>query len=160
MRFILSTFVFVSALAAAAELPSGFTYLHGSVDGISENSVGTLDLASMEVLVLHAPTVSLEVPYTAIAKTTRKPVSEKESSHKLWGSAKKFEEVYIEFKDKNGKAANITLELHQQQADLIVGRAERAEQHKSLSRGDFWGDRVWKTKRNQDRWAGEVATRE
>lgn len=170
MRHILTSFILVAAIATAADVPSDFAYLHGSVEGIPENALGTLDLVSAQVLVLHTPTVTLELPYAAITKSEHKPAAgpnDKEPAYMLWTLGKKFmsnvptEEVRLEFKDKTGKPANMTLELYRPQVEKIMPRIERAAARTAAARGDFWGDRVWKTKRNQERWtASEVATRE
>lgn len=170
MRPILTTLILAAAIAGAADTPSDFVYLHGSVEGIPESALGKLDLASSQVLVLHTPTVTMELPYAAITKSAHKPAvapNETEPVYKLWTLGKKVmskvavEEIQLEFKDKGGKTSNMTIEVYQPHVEKIMARIERAEKHNAANRGDFWGDRVWKTKRNEGRWTvGEVATRE
>ena len=170
MRFLFTTFVLAIGIATAADAPREFQYLHGNVMGIELNAIGTMELESASVLILRGPAASLEIPYAAITKSERKAASldAKEPLYKFWALGKRLmpnlpvEDVTLHFTEKNGTTVSMTIEMYQQHAERIMARIEKAEARNAANRGEFWGDRVWKTKRNQDSWggAGEVATRE
>jgi hypothetical protein len=166
-----TTFILTAGIATAADAPREFQYLSGDVAGIEQNAIGTMELESVSVLILHGPTATFEIPYAAVTKSGRKVAAafdDKEPLYKFWALGKRLmpllpvEHVTLEFTDKTGKPASMTIEMYQQHADKIMARIERAEARNAINRGEFWGDRVWKTKRNQDSWGGvgEVATRE
>lgn len=171
MRFLFATFVFASAIATATDAPKEFQFLDGEVTGIEKDSIGIMELESASVLTLQAPTKTLEIPYAAVTKSTRKPAAsfdEKQPLYKFWALGKKMmpnlpvEDVTLHFTNGDGKTASMTIEMYQQHADRIMARIEKAAAKNAANRGEFWGDRVWKTKRNQDSWGGVgiVAARE
>jgi hypothetical protein len=170
MRSLFTTFILAAGVVTASDAPREFQYLDGNVTGIELNAIGTMELESASVLILRRSTATFEIPYAAITKVERKPASldAKEPLYKFWALGKRLmpnlpvEDVTLHFTEKNGKAVSITIEMYQQHAERITARVERAEARSAANRGEFWGDRIWKTKRNQDRWgsAGEVAARE
>jgi hypothetical protein len=171
MRFLFTTVVLTAGAAIAADAPKEFQYLDGNIAGIEQNVMGSMNLDSVDLLVLEAPTGIIEIPYAAVTKSEHKVApsfDEKEPLYKFWALGKRLmpqlpiEHVTLQFTDKSGKAALLTLEMYQQHAAKIVARVEKAQARTAANQGAFWGDRVWKTKRNQDSWggAGTVATRE
>ncbi len=75
-------------------------------------------------------------------------------------------EVSFDFKDKTGKLNSLTVEMSPSTADRFFFRVKQAEEKMAANRGEWWGDEVWKTHRNQPAWdagqkpaEGEVAQR-
>ena len=166
---VLATCFLTAGIVVAGEAPKEFQYLEGDVAGIAQNAIGVMDLESATVLTLRGPETKFDIPYAAITKSQHKVVTldDKEPLYKVWALGKRLmpqlpvEIVTLQFVDKSGKASSVTLEMYQTHVDKIMGRIQRAEERRAINSGAFWGDRVWKTKRNQDSWVGEaVASRE
>jgi hypothetical protein len=141
--------------------PYPVTYLKGNIEGLDQNAGGTLDLTNTKVLKLQANDSKLEVPYSAIFGAERKEVVitvEKEPLYKVWALPKRLaplippHEVSFDYKDKTGNLHSITLEMEPATADRFFGRLKQAETKKAATRGDWWGDSVWKTHRNEPGW--------
>jgi hypothetical protein len=103
------------------------------------------------------------------SESKEQPVfDEKEPMYKFWTLRKKLlpptplQEVTIEYKDAKGAANSVTLSMEKPLADWLAARLLKAEERKAELRGEWWGDQVWKTKRNETGWggAGEIASRE
>ncbi len=161
-----TTLAFALTLACASATAADFgtrsvTYLKGNIEGIYQNAGGTLNLANTKVLTLQASDAKLEVPYSAIVGAERKDIVvsvEKQPLYKVWTLAKRIDptpaqqEVSFDYKDKTGNLHSITLEMERSTADRLFVRLKQAAEKKADTRGDWWGDSVWKTHRNEPGW--------
>lgn len=167
MRFS-QTLTLALTLACGAAIgadygPYPMTYLKGDVEGIDQNAGGTVDLTNSKVLTVKAHDAKFELPYTAIFGAERKDVVisvEKEPLYKVWTLPKRLgivapfpqQEVSFDYKDKTGTLHSMTLEMEPTAADRLFLRVKQASEKKAATRGDWWGDSVWKTHRNQPDW--------
>ncbi len=171
MRLTL-TFICAAGLALAANAPKDITYVEGTLDGFSLATKTTLELASVKHLVLHAKgSPDVEVPYANVTATTHAtvPVSvEKEPLFKVWDLPKRLappapvEKVALQFVDKTGAKQSVTFETDKKTATKVLANVKQASSKRASDGGAWWGDGVWKTKRNQGEWggAGPIASRE
>jgi hypothetical protein len=169
MRFSLVFLTLAAGLAVAADKP--VTYLEGNVEGLAQNATGTLQFKNSKVMVLHSKGADVTVPYAAVSKTDRKtaPVlTEKDPLYKVWMIHKRLliptplQLVTVAYNDKTGAEKTITIEMDKAAADRVQAQVQQAADKIAANRGDWWGDSVWKTKRNKDEWAGSgvIASRE
>jgi hypothetical protein len=171
MRLTL-TFICAAGLALAANAPKDITYVEGTLDGYSLATKTTLELASVKHLVLHAKGgQDVEIPYANVIASTRTtvPVSvEKEPLFKVWELPKRLappapvEKVALQFVDAKGAKQSVTFETDKKTATKVLARVKQASNKRASDGGAWWGDGVWKTKRNQTDWgtSGPIASRE
>jgi hypothetical protein len=167
MRFSQTlTLAFGMTLACGAAAAADFsarivTYLKGNIEGIEQNAGGTLNLVNVKVLTLRAHESKVEVPYSAIVGAERKDVvitEEKEPIYKVWKLAKhldthvRLQDVSFDYKDKTGNLHSMTLQMETSSADRLFARLKQVADKKADTRGDFWGDSIWKTHRNEAGW--------
>jgi hypothetical protein len=154
------------AAFAADYGPYPVTFLKGDIEGIEQNAGGTADLTNPKTLTLKAHDTKFELPYSAIFGAERKDVVisvEKEPLYKVWTLPKRLgivapfplQEVSFDYKDKAGTLHSMTVEMEPTAADRLFLRVKQAGEKKAATRGDWWGDSVWKTHRNQTTWDAE-----
>jgi len=157
---------FALTLAGGAALAANYgpypmTYLKGNIEGIDQNAGGTIDFTNSKVLTVKASDSKFEIPYLAIVGAERKDVVisvEKEPLYKVWALHKRIiqpmpkQEVTFDYKDKTGSLQSVTIEVDPATADRLFVRLKQADNKKAAIRGDWWGDGVWKTHRNEPEW--------
>lgn len=170
MRLTL-TFICAAGLALAANAPQEITYVEGTLDGFSLATQTTLQ-ASAKNMVLHPKGGNdVAISYMNVTGLTRTtvPVSvEKEPLYKVWELPKRLappapvEKVALQFVDEKGARQSVTFETDKKTANKVLTNVKKAENKRASDGGAWWGDGIWKTKRNQGDWgsAGPIASRE
>jgi len=204
--------VLACATVFAASRAETTTYVDGNLTGVSPNTGGTLLFSDDNTLVFRTGLATITVPYAALTRSELGAT--RETSHgaplyKVWARHKKTETQFltVEFKNEEGEAKTMTLELAQASAPSVLaaiqdhtgktGTAEVASapvQEKGTisppqtpaaptqvavasnkpvvaphdkgsvaspatkAGSDWWGDDIWKTRRNADMWAKPSAT--
>jgi hypothetical protein len=171
MRLTL-TFICVAGLALAANTTKEITYVEGTLTGYSVSTDAKLELASSKHLVLHGKDAAdVAIPYANVISSEQKTVvltPEKEPLYKVWDLAKRLappdpvEKVTLQFVDKAGSKQSVTFETDKKTAGKVMASVKQASDKRASDQGAWWGDRAWKTKRNQSEWggAGPIASRE
>lgn len=163
MRHFFMTFLLASGMALAAHNAEPVTYLKGSIEGIPVNAAAKADLSSLKVLVIETETTRVEIPYAGVSSTEASaPVrlTEYEPLYKVWTIHKRLlppepvQSVTLAFRDAQGERNTVTLEMEKPAAELLLQNVREAAEEKAAA-ANWWGDRVWKTKRNQVKWDGQ-----
>lgn len=114
-----------SALAFASSRAETTTYVDGNLNGISANTGGTLLFTDDKTLVFRTGLETVNVPYASVTRSELGAT--RETSHgaplyKIWARHKKTETQFltIEFKNDEGEAKTMTLELAQASAPAVL----------------------------------------
>ena len=164
--------IFAASLAFAANTTKEVTYVDGTLDGYSLTTKTTVELASSKHLVLHAkgaPDVAIN--YADVTSSEQKSVvlsPEKEPLYKVWDLPKRLappeeaQKVTLNFRDKSGAKQTVSFETDKKTAAKVMGAVKLASDARASNGGAWWGDKMWKTKRNQSDWGGSgpIASRE
>jgi hypothetical protein len=124
--------VLACATAFAASRSETTTYVDGNLAGFSTNTGGTL-VFSDDTLVFRTGLATVNVPYASITKSdlgaTRETTHGK-PLYKVWARRKKTETQFlvVEFKNEEGEAKTMTLELAQESAPSVLATIQ---EHKS-----------------------------
>jgi hypothetical protein len=117
--------VLACATAFAASRAETTTYVDGNLTGISANTGGTLLFSDDKNMVFRTGLTTVNIPYTAINRSELGAT--RETSHgaplyKVWARHKKTETQFltVEFKNDEGEAKTMTLELAQASAPAIL----------------------------------------
>ncbi len=117
--------VLACATVFAASRAETTTYVDGNLTGVSPNTGGTLVVSDDKTLVFRTGLTSISVPYTAVTKSELGAT--RETSHggpvyKPWARHKKTETQFltVEFKNDEGEAKTMTLELAQASAPSVL----------------------------------------
>jgi hypothetical protein len=113
------------ATAFAASRAETTTYVDGNLTGISANTGGTLLFSDDKALVFRTGLATVNVPYASITRSELGAT--RETSHgapiyKIWARHKKTETQFlvVEFKNEEGEAKSMTLELAQGSAPSVL----------------------------------------
>jgi hypothetical protein len=171
MRFstLATATLLTCGLALAADGPQAVTYISGNLDNLTANSGATLDVSGSKAIQLNTGSAKIDVPYASITRAELGEITEfssEEPLYKVWALHKRFlgkravQRVTLDFQTTAGESKTLTLEAPRQVAEDVIAVIEDRTTPETAK--TWWGDNVWKTKRNQEQWggAGTVATRE
>ena len=164
------------------------TYVDGNLTGVAPNTGGTLLFSDDKAVYFRTGLETIPVPYASISKAelgATKVHSHDVPLYKVWALHKRFsgktetQLLTLEFKTEEGEEKTMTLELAhsvapnvlstiQSHSAVEVAAAEPTEPPKALktvrpaqtkpAAEGWWGDSVWKTTRNADKWNKPAAT--
>jgi hypothetical protein len=117
--------VLAGATVFAASRAETTTYVDGNLAGVSPNTGGTLMLSDEKTLVFRTGLATISVPYTAVSKSelgATRETSHGGPAYKIWARRKKTETQFltVEFKNEEGEAKTMTLELAQASAPGVL----------------------------------------
>jgi len=114
--------VLACATAFAASRAETTTYVDGNLAGVSPNTGGTLLFSDDKTLVFRTGLTTISVPYTAVTKSELGATRETSHGGKIWSRKKKTETQFltVEFKNDEGEAKTMTLELAQASAPGVL----------------------------------------
>ena len=159
----------IISLAAIALLTIGFapardreepiTYVEGTLEGVIPNSGGSLSLEDAQALELKTGLAIIAVPYASITSADLGAIrkhSESEPLYKVWSLHKRIigkpdtQLLKLEFKNPEGEQKSITVEMAKSAAPAVIEAIQqrKAAGNSNVARGNWWGDRYWKTTRN------------
>jgi hypothetical protein len=174
--------VFAAGLALADSSPQTATYVDGNVAGVAPKTGGTLLFAGDQTMNFRTGLATVPVPYANISHAELGAVVETSKSHpfyKVWEMRKhkpQNQYLIVNFANEEGEQKTMTLELDQSAAPEVLGiiqnhnakavdpaKAQLAASSSSKSAkpdimragpasSGWWGDDVWKTTRNADKW--------
>jgi hypothetical protein len=131
--------VLACATVFAASRAETTTYVDGNLTGVSPNTGGTLVVSDDKTLVFRTGLTTVSVPYTAVTKSelgATRETSHGGPAYKIWARHKKTETQFltVEFKNDEGDAKTMTLELAQSSAPSVLaaiqdhtGKSQTAE---------------------------------
>ena len=165
-QLVFSTLVF--ALVPPVVLrgaSSAVEYVGGTVKSIPANSTGTFSFDDAKELRFNYNNTSYSLPYDQVATTD---VTKGESHHILrkipvpsFSPGKRKETLTIGYKDASGTAGTLNFELTADQAteacDTIAAKKAAIAAGVAARSIDWWGDKYWKTNRNQSTWETQTA---
>ena len=113
---------------AAGHSESNITYVDGNLTGVTPQTAGALVYSGSEALELKAGLATLAVPYSGIAKASLSAPQQHSSGvplYKVWALPKHFSKtetqlLSVDFKDDQGEAKNMTLELDKPAASAVL----------------------------------------
>jgi hypothetical protein len=121
------------ATAFAASRAETTTYVDGNLTGVSPNTGGTLLFSDDKTMVFRTGLATISVPYAAVTKSELGAT--RETSHgapvyKPWARHKKTETQFltVEFKNEEGEAKTMTLELAQASAPSVLAAIQEHTQ--------------------------------
>ena len=140
-------------------------YIGGTAKAIPANTFGTLSLEDAKELQFHYGTSVYRVSYEQI---TGSDIQAGETRH-LFGRIpvpnfvpiKKRQTISISFRDNNGGTGTLNFEVASSAAwsaqTVLNARMQKLSLASDASSTDdnWWGDKWWKTNRNQDTWGPE-----
>jgi hypothetical protein len=117
--------VLACATAFAASRAETATYVDGNLTGVSPNTGGTLLFSDDKTLVFRTGLTTVTTPYTAITRSelgATRETSHGGPAYKVWARKKKTETQFltVEFKNDEGEARTMTLELAQATAPSVL----------------------------------------
>jgi hypothetical protein len=117
--------VLACATAFAASRAETTTYVDGNLTGVSPNTGGTLLFSDDKTLVFRTGLSTVSVPYAAVTKSelgATRETSHGGPAYKVWARHKKTETQFlvVEFKNEEGDAKTMTLELAQASAPSVL----------------------------------------
>ncbi len=117
--------VLACATAFAASRSETTTYVDGNLTGVSPNTGGTLLFSDDKTLVFRTGLTTISVPYTAVTRSelgATRETSHGGPAYKVWARRKKTETQFltVEFKNDEGEAKTMTLELAQASAPSVL----------------------------------------
>ena len=140
-------------------------YVGGTRNAIPANVTGTLNLDDAKELRFAYGSSIYRIPYAQISGTE---IQRAGDGRKLFGRVplpsltpwKRKQTLCINFKDAGDKAASVNFEVWSKDAtlaeSLLAGRKQpKPETQQAAAPDSWWGDRIWKTTRNQSTWASE-----
>jgi hypothetical protein len=141
-------------LAGGAASAADFTYLDGSLTGFAKWSNGTLTFSVGKSIQLKTRQRALAIPYVRITAAELGDVHTPapDPIYKVWSLKKRFvnkgetQELTITFQDDAGGDQSVTVELSRENAVATLDAIR--------DRNQWWGDRVWRTRRNTEGWEG------
>jgi hypothetical protein len=117
--------VLACATAFAASRAETTTYVDGNLPGVSPNTGGTLLFSDDKTLVFRTGLATISVPYANVTKSelgATRETSHGGPAYKVWARHKKTETQFltVEFKNDEGEAKSMTLELAQASAPSVL----------------------------------------
>jgi hypothetical protein len=117
--------VLASATVFAASRAETTTYVDGNLTGVSPNTGGTLLFSDDKTLVFRTGLSTISVPYATVTKSelgATRETSHGGPAYKVWARKKKTETQFlvVEFKNEEGEAKTMTLELAQASAPTVL----------------------------------------
>jgi hypothetical protein len=117
--------VLACATAFAASRAETTTYVDGNLTGVSPNTGGTLLFSDEKTLVFRTGLSTISIPYTAVTRSelgATRETSHGGPAYKIWARHKKTETQFltVEFKNDEGEAKTMTLELAQASAPSVL----------------------------------------
>jgi hypothetical protein len=165
-QLLFSTLIFALVPAFTLRGASGLVeYVGGTVKAIPTNATGAFSFDdSRNLLFSYGGSAVYSLPYEQITSTD---VTKAESHHILrkipvpsFAPEKRKETLTIAYKDAAGISGTLNFELRASQAtearDTIAAKKAFAAAS-AIPSNEWWGDRWWKTNRNQAAWETQTA---
>jgi len=164
-QLLFSTLIFALVSAFSLRGASGaIEYVGGTVKAIPANATGAFSFDDSRDLVFNYGGSAYSLPYEQITSTD---VTKGESHHILrkipvpsFSPGKRKETLTIAYKDAAGAAGTLNFELTANQAteacDTIAAKKAFAAAT-AIPSNEWWGDKLWKTTRNQSAWEAQSA---
>jgi hypothetical protein len=141
--------------------PELSTYVDGNIAALKPNTGGTLVFNDTDTLLFKTGLAEVEVPYTGIHKAELGAAQvhpHGTPAYKVWALHKRFHKnetqlLTLEFKSRQGDDQLMTLELAKPAATSVLAEIQdRTTKKPEKKAEEWWGDRYWKTQRNQSDW--------
>ncbi|MBZ5606842.1 MAG: hypothetical protein LAP38_01180 [Acidobacteriia bacterium] len=165
-QFLFSTLIFAFVPTATMyAAPSAVEYVGGTVKSIPANSVGSLSFADAKELQFSYGESVYKLPYEQVTATD---ISKGEGHHILrkipvpsLTPGRRKETLTISYKDAAGTTGTLNFELSASQAaaarDTIAAKKAAPDAETASQSNEWWGDKMWKTTRNQAAWESRSA---
>ena len=151
--------------ASAATTSVDAEYTGGTAKGIPMNSFGTLSLADQKELQFHYGTSVYRISYDQITGSDILAGETRHLFHRIpvpnFVAIKKRETLSISFHDSTGHNGTLNFELSSRLISSTQSVLNARIQKESLTsdagstEDNWWGDKWWKTNRNQETWGSE-----
>jgi len=158
-QVLVSTVVFaIMPCAALKGASSTVEYIGGTAKSIPLNSSGTISVSDAKELRFSYGQSMYKIPYSQITGTNvvqgeRRHVLGKIPVPAMFPGRRK-QTLAINFKDPAGASGTLNFELAASEATAVregIAEKQTVAQSAATQQGpeDWWGDKYWKTKRNQ-----------
>ncbi len=165
-QLLFSTLVFALVPAGTVyAAASTVEYVGGTVKSIPANSTGSLSFDDAKELTFSYGESSYKLPYEQITSTD---IAKGESHHifrkipvpSLMPGHRK-QTLTIGYKDSQGATGTLNFELAASQAsaarEAIAAKKNPVQAETAAQSNEWWGDKYWKTNRNQSVWEAKTA---
>jgi hypothetical protein len=133
--------VLACATAFAASRAESTTYVDGNLTGVSPNTGGTLLFSDDKSMSFRTGLATVSVPYASIGKAelgVTRTNSHDVAFYKVWARHKKTETQFltVEFKNEEGEAKTMTLELAQASAPSVLAAIQERTAQLAAAKAD------------------------
>jgi hypothetical protein len=162
--------ILVSTLILAAVPPAMLRaasekvqYVGGTVKSIPVNSYGSFNLDNPKELIFHYEDAVYRLPFDQITSTEIEKADVKHVLHVIPEESLMFTHrkrtLVINYKDASGVVGALDFELPSYQAVGVqeIVTARKTPPPAGVVESAWWGDKIWKTPRNQASWDAQAA---
>jgi hypothetical protein len=166
-QVMISALVFAAVPPAAVRAASdSVQYVGGTVKSIPVNTNGTFNFEDAKEFRFDYNGSTFKLPYDQISSTS----IEKADIRRVWHvfpaispiAAHRKQTLVINYTDAAGAAGTVNFELAEYKAvdaqeTIAAKRSPISPAAVVAASNEWWGDKVWKTKRNQGTWDSQAA---
>jgi hypothetical protein len=161
-QIVVSTLIFAVVPPAALRAAESAEYVGGTVKSIPVNSAGLLNFDDAKEIRFSYSGSVYSLPYEQITSTE----IEKAEGRRLLGKIPvpallhRKQVLSVNYKDAAGATGSLNFEVASNDAAGLQAtiEAKKAPQTAATQNpADWWGDRYWKTNRNQSQWDAKSA---
>jgi hypothetical protein len=165
--------ILISALVLAAVAPAALLaasdsvqYVGGTVKSIPVNSSGTFSFEDAKEFRFSYNGSVFKLPYDRITSTEIEKADVRRVMHVFPAmspiASHRKQTLVINYTDASGSAGAVNFELPAYRAadaqqTIAAKRSPISPATAAAASNEWWGDNVWKTKRNQSNWAAQAA---
>jgi hypothetical protein len=166
-QVLISSLLFAIVPPATIQAASnGAQYVGGTVKSIPVNADGTLDFSDPKEFRFNYEGAVYQLPYAQITGTDVESADVRHVLHVIPRESMLFSHrkrtLVINFKDAGGTAGTLNFELMAYRAaeakEAITSKQNPVTAFDAIkASNEWWGDSVWRTKRNQAAWDARAA---
>jgi hypothetical protein len=158
---LLALAVLAGGAALASSAPETTIYVDGNLTGVTPHTSGTLLFTDDQAMQFRTLATTVDVPYQGISKAelgATKVHTPDVPMYKVWALHKRFlgktktQYLMVHYKNEAGEERNMTLEMSPPSAEEVLSSIESHTGKGKSAKSEWWGDDIWKTTRNADKW--------
>jgi len=166
-QILISTLVFAAVPPAVVNAASdSVQYVGGTVKSIPVNSAGTFNFEDAKEFQFDYQGSVYKLPYDRITSTNVERADVRRVLHVFPAmspiASHRKQTLIINYTDATGAAGTLNFELAAYRAadaqeTIAAKRSPISPSAAAAATNEWWGDKVWKTKRNQAAWDAQAA---
>jgi len=162
-QLLVSTLIFAVVPPAVVKAAESAEYVGGTVKSIPVNSAGSLNFDNAKEIRFNYSGSVYSLPYDQITNTEINKAESRRVLGKIPVPAliHRKQVLSISYKDAAGASGTLNFELAANEAPVaqqtIETKKAGPQTAASQNSNDWWGDKYWKTNRNQGQWDAKSA---